>query len=339
MEYFRQRFVDALNEEGDIQVAGQVWTRHQVLETMDRQAERAVFNDWVDEQKIAAKERCKAFLLDYGCLQRFQAMIARHRNGFVLPFVGAGMSLASGYRLWGDFLLSLLADFPDARIDVEAHLALYEYEEAAERVLRALGPGVLAEEIANQMGGHLRMASGPVRLMPTLFSAEVFTTNFDYILNRVYEEADARFAREFKGTQLRQAGQRMGNDPHCLLRLHGEGDTAEDRVLTLTEYEAAYAANAGLTGALAALIGIKSLLFMGCSLNTDRTFQALRHIRDVAGGEAVRHYALLPFPGEAFRAQRRKELGEAEIHPIYYPPGDHDAGIEDLLITMMEGGF
>lgn len=339
MEYFRQRFIDALNEEGDIQVAGQVWTRHQVLETMDRDAERVVFNDWVDEQKIAAKDRCRTFLLEYGCLTRFNAMMARHQNGHVLPFVGAGMSMASGHKLWGEFLLSLLSDFPDAYVDVAAHLALYEYEEAAERVLHALGPGLLAEEIANQMGSHVRAAGGPVRLLPALFRAEVMTTNFDYILDRVYEEAEWRFAREFKGSQLRQAAQRLANDPHCLLRLHGEGDTAEDRVLTLTEYEAAYADNAGLTGALSALIGFRSLLFLGCSLHTDRTVQALRTIRQSANDEAVRHYAFLPFPGEASRARRRTELGEAEIHPIYYPPSDHDAGIEDLLVTMMEGGF
>jgi hypothetical protein len=197
---------------------------------------------------------------------------------------------------------------------------------------------VLAEEIANQMGVHLPGVSGPVRLLPGLFQSEVITTNFDYVLNRVYTDAEAQFAREYKGTQLRQAAQRMANDPHCLLRLHGEGETAEHRVLTLTEYEAAYAGNGGLSGALGALIGIRSLLFMGCSLHTDRTFGALREIRDAAHGEAIRHYAFLPFPGEAARARRRIELGEAEIHPIYYPPEDHDAGIEDLLITMMEGG-
>lgn len=310
-----------------------------VLETMDRAAERAVFNDWVNEQKLAAKDRCRAFLVEYGCFNRFNAMMARYRNGFVLPFVGAGMSVASGYRPWGDFLLSLLSDFPEAHAAVAAHLALYEYEEAAERVFEALGAGPFAEEILNQMGSHLHAVAGPVRLLPELFRAEVITTNFDYVLNRVYEALDMRFAREFKGRQLRQAVQRLSNDPHCLLRLHGEGDTAEDRVLTLSEYEATYANNPGLTGALSGLIGTRSLLFFGCSLQTDRTVQALRAIRDDANGEAVRHYAFLPFPGQALRTQRRTALGEAEIHPIYYPPRDHDAGIEDLLITMMEGGF
>ena len=339
MDYFRKRFIDELNNEGDIEVAGQIWTRHQVLETMDAEAERAVFDDWVNEQKSQAKVRCREFLLEYGCLGRFNAMLARHRGGFVLPFVGAGMSIASGHRQWGDFLLSLLGDFPEAEVGVAAHLALYEYEEAAQRVFDTLGAGVLAEEIANQMGSHLRASHGPVRLLPQLFRAEVFTTNFDYILDRVYDGAEWRFVREYKGSQLRQAAQRLGNDPHCLLRLHGEGDTAEDRVLTLGEYEAAYAEGLGLVGALSGLVGPKSLLFLGCSLHTDRTVEALRSIRAAADGEAVRHYAVLPFPGQAFRGQRRAALGEAEIHPIYYPPEDHDAGIEDLLITMMEGGF
>lgn len=339
MEYFRQRFVNELNEDGDIEVAGQKWTRHQVLETMDRAAERAVFDDWVGEQKNAAKERCRSFLEEYHCLDRFNAMMARYRKNFVVPFVGAGMSVPSGCRKWDEFLINLLNDFPDAKPEVEAQLSHDAYEEAAESVARAVGSGVFSEEITNQLGSHWENLSGPVRLLPHMFREEVFTTNFDYVLNRAYAAVEFPFVHEFKGTQLRQAAQRLSNNPHCLLRLHGEADTAEDRVLTLTEYDAVYADNAGLKGALAALIGIRSLLFLGCSLHTDRTFQALRSIREDANGEAVRHYALLPFPGQDKRAKRRAALSEAEIHPIYYPPDDHDAGIEDLLITMLEGGF
>ena len=78
---------------------------------------------------------------------------------------------------------------------------------------------------------------------------------------------------------------------------------------------------------------------MGSSLQSDRTYAALRDIRAQNGDNGVRHYAFLPRPPENQRTARRAFLAEADIHPIYYPEGDHDQFIEDLLITLMEGGL
>jgi hypothetical protein len=253
--------------------------------------------------------------------------------------VGAGMSISSGYRPWGAFLLSLLADAPQIRTEVEAMLGQGEYEEAAQLVHDTLQPHVLAEEIANQLGHHRQNASGPVCLLPRLFENEVLTTNFDYVLTHIYHRAEIPFSSEFCGVRLREARNRIGNDPHCLLRLHGEADAHEGRVLTRSEYEDAYRGDFNLTNILSGLIGPRSLLFMGSSLQSDRTYAALRDIRAQNGEGAVRHYAFLPLPAVHERAARRAFLAEDEIHPIYYPADDHDSYIEDLLITLMEGGL
>lgn len=338
MEYFRERFIAYLDEGGPVEIAGLTWPNSEVFKGMAEADYDAHFSDWLGDQRQEAKERVRAFLTEYGCLDRFNTMMARHKAGYVLPFVGAGMSMTSGHQRWADFLLSLLADAPAARDAVQAHLALDEYEEAAQRVIEALGGNVFDEEIHNKMGSHRRICEGPVCLMPSVFQAEVFTTNFDYVLDHVYRNADLPFARVHKGSRLRQAAQNLGNDPHCLIRLHGEADDNEDRVLTLAEYDAAYAEGAGLKGAISNFVGARSLLFMGCSLHTDRTFSAFKAIKEEAT-PAIRHYAFLPFPGDDGRHPRRANLGEAEIHPIYYPANDHDQSIEDLLIAMMEGGF
>ena len=342
MEYFRQRYHEYLNETGPVEVAGFTWESADVFKTMaagEHGDYEATFAAYVQDQIQGAKERAAEFLQGTQCLERFRALTARMRNGHVLPFVGAGMSIASGYRPWGAFLLSLLADFPQVRADVEASLTRGDYEEAGQIVHDALGPGVFAEEIAIQLGRHRLNASGPVCLLPRLFGGEVLTTNFDYVLTHVYNGAQRPFTTEFCGIRLREARQRIGNDPHCLLRLHGEADAQEGRVLTRGEYDAAYSGGVTLTNILGALIGTRSLLFMGASLQSDRTYEALRDIRAANGDAPVRHYAFLPCPPENQRAERRAFLAEAEIHPIYYPPEDHDQSIEDLLITLMEGGL
>jgi SIR2-like domain len=339
MEYFRKRYHDFLGENGPVQVAGFSWESADVFRAMAPIDYEANFTGFVQDQIAQAKDRAEELLRDTQCLERFRLLAARTRNGQVLPFVGAGMSIASGYRPWGAFLLSLLADAPEVRTNIGMHLSRGEYEEAAQMVHNVLGASVLAEEINNQLGRHLPNTSGPVCLLPRLFEGEVLTTNFDYVLTHVYNGAQLPFANEFCGIRLREARQRIGNNPHCLLRLHGEAEAQEGRVLTRDEYEAAYDGGTTLTNILGALIGTRSLLFMGSSLQSDRTFTALREIRANNGGNGIRHYAFLPCPPENERRARRDFLAEADIHPIYYPAEDHDQSIEDLLITLIEGGL
>ncbi|MCP1199079.1 SIR2 family protein [Notoacmeibacter sp. MSK16QG-6] len=339
MEYFRQRFNDDLNSNGPVDVAGFTWESAEVFKTMAEHDYEATFTVYVQDQIQQAKERVAEFLDENGCLDRFRTLTARKQNGQILPFIGAGMSIASGYRPWGAFLLSLLPDAPQIKADVEAMLTRGDYEEAAQLVHDTLGPGVLAEEINNQLGRHRPNAAGPVCLLPSLFQNEVLTTNFDYVLTHIYIGAANPFSNEFCGQRLREARQRLGNEPHCLLRLHGEADAQDGRVLTQAEYDAAYNGGVTLTGILGALIGTRSLLFMGSSLQSDRTYSALCDIRAQNADAPVRHYAFLPCPVENDRAARRAFLAEAEIHPIYYPADDHDQHTEDLLITLMEGGL
>lgn len=339
MEYFKERFISELNEDGVVEIAGNAWTRYEILEGMDPDAAKAVFIDWVDEAKQSAIQRTREFLTQTRCLGRFQTLSHRVRNGNVVPFVGAGMSKPSGFPLWAPFLQSLADDAAELRARLDELIAAGAYEEAAELLLQSRTAGVLAEDIHNEFGSHRAAITGPVQLLPQVFHDEVLTTNFDYVLDRAYERSDQPFRLALCGPELRTAPQRIGNAPHCLLRLHGQGDTEQGRVLTLTEYDEAYSEGRTLSGVIGAITGMRSLLFLGCSLQSDRTVAALRELRQAAQVEPPRHYAFLPLPPEGQRQDRRQFLSEAEIHPIYYPGDDHDQCIEDLLITLMEGGL
>lgn len=338
MEYYKQRFIDELNEEGDIEIRSVVFKRHDVLKNMDNDAHTAAFSDWTDQTILASKERVRDFLLDTGCLDRFRHLCNRHRQGNILPFVGAGMSVASGFLLWGDFLKSLIHDAPEILDDVEKHINTGEYEEAAQLVRDTLGEGVITEEIHNRLGSHKQRSSGPVNLLPSLFTSEVITTNFDYVLTKAYADAGCNFRDEFCGDQLREAPRRMASGPHCLLRLHGEADAAQGRVLTLDEYKLNYEDDGALPDMLSALAGVRGFLFLGCSLQTDRTYKALKEMKERAKVEPSPHYAFLPLPSHE-RLERRRFLEAAGIHPIYYPDGEHEQSIEDLLITIQQSGL
>jgi len=335
--YFRQRFIDELNEEGDIEIRTKVWRRSEILEMAGHDVFNGLLVDWISAQRTNARDQVEEFLHENGCLDRFKELVHRYRQGAVIPFVGAGMSCASGHRPWGDFLKSLLAEAKNYIPDIDALLRANRYEEAAQTVHDILGPKIFAQEIRAKLGAHKNNVRGPILLLPQIFTQEVVTTNFDYVLTYTYGEAKAPFINTFAGAALRDAPGRIGNDPHCLLRLHGEAETDHGRVLTAAEYEQTYTQERTLAELIAAISGTRSFLFLGCSLTEDRTVEALKQSNAKAAVGHAPHYAFLPQPEDDERLARRGFLGEAGIQPIYYPPGDHDLMVESLLIALMEG--
>jgi hypothetical protein len=339
VEYFRQRFIDELNDEGLVAVRTFEWPPAEVLQTMAPLDYEAHFSDWVETQKQAAKDRAREFLEKYNCLNRFNRLHAQLNKQSVLPFVGAGLSKPTGFPLWEGFLLGLTADYSAIATQIRTHLTHNRYEEAAQILMERMGPEVFAEAIQNAFGSRRKTLKGPVQLLPRIFTRGCMTTNFDYVLNRVYEGSDCRFKGEFGGDRLIEAPRRLADEPHCLIRLHGEAESAQGRVLVSSEYESCYGGQGNYPDILKIIVGNSSLLFLGCSLSVDRTIEALREIKKSAVVQTPRHFAFLPLTDEGDRESRRTELGRADIHPIWYPPEDHDQAIEDLLISLMEGGL
>ncbi|WP_441278600.1 SIR2 family protein [Tardiphaga sp. 172_B4_N1_3] len=335
--YFRQRFIDELNEEGDIEIRTKVWRRSEILEMAGDEIFNALLVDWISSERGNAADRVEEFLTENGCIDRFKELVHRLKQGAVLPFVGAGMSCASGFRTWGNFLKSLLADAKDRIPEIEDLLQQNRYEDAAQAVHDILGGKVFGQEIREKLGPHHWRIAGPVCLLPQIFKQEVITTNLDYVLPNVYREAALPFDNTFSGAALRDAPGRIANGKHCLLRLHGEAETDNGRVLTAAEYNMTYTAERTLSEVMNAVSATRSFLFLGCSLTQDRTVEALKQLNGKAAIGHAPHFAFLPQPEEEGRLARRGFLAESGIHPIYYPAGDHDLMVENLLIALMEG--
>ncbi|OUI80280.1 SIR2 family protein [Acetobacter tropicalis] len=335
-EYFRQRFIDELNDEGDITIRTKIWKRSEILEMAGDQIYNGLLVDWVEAQCSNARDQTAEFLTENRCLDRFEALFDRYRQGAVIPFIGAGMSCASGHKPWGEFLISLLTDVQDEIPDVDSLLNDFRYEEAAQRVHDILGADNFSHEIKERLGRHKKKIAGSVQLLPMIFPKLVVTTNFDYVLDNVYKQANLPFSDSVSGVYLADAVNKITDDPHCLLRLHGEAEVSHGRILTINEYDQYYKNNKVLSDLIAALTGTASLLFMGCSLNSDRTVSALKHMKEVSSINRPPHYAFLPEPEPQDRAERSDFLGQAGIRPIYYPPSDHDAMLEGLLIALKD---
>ena len=142
------------------------------------------------------------------------------------------------------------------------------------------------------------------------------------------------------GTQQHNFFSRLVRGQRCLLKLHGDADDPQTYILTRTQYHDAYGEplnfQRALPKALRQIFISNSLLFLGCSLEKDRTLDLFRQIKQQSEYEIPDHYALLPLPDDQQeRQQKETNLLELNIQPIWYPNEEHDY-VELLLRLVLD---
>ena len=339
--YFEERFKDALDSDGPVHLGGNQYDGSDVFKVYAPHDYDANLTEWLADHKTAVRQRVGEELYRNGCLPRFNRLAERQRDQQILPFVGAGMSRPSGFVMWRQFIEDV------ARIDagllqsVQDRMNQGDYEGAAQCICDAQNENRLAEQIENYFDRQYFDIRGPVRLLPELFRLGCVTTNFDRVLEKIYEETGLEFVTSYAGQQVLDAPRNAANTQHALFKLHGHANSANGRVLTAREYDHAYGNDRALPGMIEYLAANRSFLFLGSSLSIDRTIRALQQIKAEAPLNYSRHYAFLQDPDEGNREARAAELEQAEIYPIWYPVEDpevdHDKWLEDYLVAL-EGG-
>jgi len=203
----------------------------------------------------------------------------------VTPFVGSGLSRPF-YPEWTTFLLESAAT-AGVEANVRALLDGGEYEEAAEALLNALGDAAFQDLMLRTFGpDRLRNQPlpGAAAALPALTKGPVITTNFDGVLETAFSNAGRPFERTIRGTEIDTFGRVFDHWLPYLLKLHGDADDRTRRVLTAAEYRRQYDASADgshmatLSAQLERILIRDQLLFLGCSLNTDRVLTLLAEV-------------------------------------------------------------
>jgi len=252
----------------------------------------------------------------------------------IIPFVGAGLSIPFGFRGWDAFLLD---QAQKARIEVtiQANIEVGEYEQAGEAVLTARGHRAFLNAIDSEFGDKKlegQQLANAVGVLPRIAHGPVITTNFDHVLERVFETAGERFERVVWGAKATSVYDALTKDSHFLLKLHGDVDEQDDRVLTHADYEKYYGPGSLLRQVLRNLFIARPILFLGCSLVPDRWVQLLE---DVAWtNTAMEHFALVEYPATDDEYVRRQQfLSNHGISPIWFPHTRFDL-IEAILTSL-----
>lgn len=274
----------------------------------------------------------------------FQRILEAQRNGTLSPFVGAGLSVPFGYQQWGGVLKELAENILDEtkKTPVLGQIKDSRYEEAAEVILEEYPfmldqlPDIVSPDILTKCSEEKKRSSA-AWVLPYLFRRElVMTTNFDRCLEECYLSHQNTAIPTATPINRDRLAQLQLNQELCLLKLHGdigkEAVSIDDLVFTGDQYEEHYAEGSPLVSVLTQRFSSRRMLFLGCSLSSDRTMKVLEQV--VKAQKGIRHFAILGCKKSEI-STKMKELQALGILPIFYDDSNHDA-VRVILERLLE---
>lgn len=335
-------FNDSLDLDGDVDVLGRPLAPSKILFFTDHDSYMEELKTWEAEQISDAEIYVNELSQDFPSNEhRLNELILRLKNNKLIPFVGAGMSVASGIKDWRSFLIDCAKDSALDLDEFSLKLDKGLFEICASELIDKRSLSWLNEQVEGRLGEPEEI-SGSVVLLPDIANNGLITTNYDPVLERVFSlqgrYLDIVYANE---TELLTIFSRGGD---VLLKLHGDFRRSGNRVLTLEEYDNLYG-DSGIDMTKNFVEFFKSvclnscLLFLGCSLNSDRTMDLMLEISKLLKEKEIeppRHYAFMECCGDdQFRIAREEFLLDRMIYPIWYKKNQHGA-IEEFIRYITE---
>lgn len=274
----------------------------------------------------------------------FNDLLKVQRANKITPFIGAGASISAGCQSWSNYLENKAKEVNVEEGVIEEHLNQNKFEDLLE-LIKAQPNGQAFDFYFQQDFEHADPESSYVWNFPELFNGCVITTNFDRVIEDCFQRQGAAFTEKTVGL----------NNPHTfikaitrgeryLLKLHGNIDNPEHRVFTKEEYQRAYSTNDELVDMsfplpqlLTHLYRSHSFLFVGCSLEIDRTvktFELIFEQPDEDRSKIADHFAIIECPDDQDQFQELEQrLMRCNIKPIWFENGSFEKVDEiiDLL--------
>lgn len=339
MDFWLPKYHEYLNSEGDVDIIGSTFQRSRILKELEPETYQLSFEDWVEGRKSSLREVANQVLAAHDNANRFIALKKAYGSRNVVPFLGAGLSMPSGFPGWTKFLWDLQSESHVKADDLKSLLGDGDYEGAAQLLHDDLGQVLFNKQLQECFDRNCT-ATGAINLFPLVFSeANIITTNFDKLLEYAFSGQSQGFDQVVFGSNLTEALRVLNAGGRYLLKLHGSCEIVANRVLLRDEYAQAYGEAGVVERFFSRFLFGKSLLFVGCSLLTDRTIRTMEQMVATEGASNLpQHYAFLELKDGVDRVERKKDLAKANIFPIWYPEDEHDESIEALLLVLMEEG-
>ena len=261
----------------------------------------------------------------------------RSRNAAV--FVGAGLSMPSGYVDWRTLLEDIIEDLgldPNKEQDLVT-IAQYHCNQAKGNRAR------LTQTILNYFGttkkpteNHQILASLPIQTY--------WTTNYDKLIERSLETG--KKVPDVKYTIKQLAATRPHRDV-TVYKMHGDVDHPAEAVINRDDYEAYGSRMEPFVSALRGDLVEKTFLFLGFSFSDPNIDYILSRVRVQYEGDQRHHYNIQKrvtrIKGESKKDFERREIkqgyfiGDLKRFGIFTVLVDEYSDITDLLHRLSEG--
>lgn len=256
----------------------------------------------------------------------------------IVPFIGAGVSKninGTAYPLWKEFLEEIAKRelLSEEAEKLERLIKANCYEQAASFLQKSLGDVLFRDNVKRIFGAdRLSGVKFPetVRLLTQLFHGNIFTTNIDRVIETAFEQLKQRKIQTLvPKMQIDQANQSIDENTSCLIKLHGDVNEFTSWVLTEEQYDSVYGKNPEDTtpfvSILERLMISRKLLFIGCGLVQDRTYDVLSRI--IQKNNTYKHFAFTECPKNHDEQiyKKRQLINSWNIYPIWFPEARYES--------------
>jgi NAD-dependent SIR2 family protein deacetylase len=263
----------------------------------------------------------------------FDQLIECLEYGNVVPFVGAGLSVAGGFPSWKEHLRQQGRTAGIESAHIEDLLINGQFEAVIEEIEFTRGRDVFIQEIRDVFSRTGKLTDITMRLTE-LFVDTVITTNYDRLIEQAYDTGEENTVQIINGLN---AMEDPAADKITIIKLHGDIQNPARCILSKNQYDQNYGnPTLDLTLPIPKLLSYyyrnSSLLFLGCSLNKDRTMQVFQAVKEELGdADKPQHFSIEQAPEkEAMLVGRNAMLLKLGITPIWFEKGRFDC-VEAIL--------
>lgn len=258
---------------------------------------------------------------------RFEQLCKCLQGISVVPFVGAGISVDGGFDTWKGHLKHQGRTAGINPTHLNSLLAKGLYENVIEEIENKSGRDVFVQEIRDSFSKTGKLTN-TVLLISELFSDTIITTNYDGLIEKTFDTGIENAYQIINGTNPLEDPL---SDRVTIIKLHGDIKSPAKCILSKNQYNQAYGENSlDLTLPIPKLLNYYfingNLLFLGCSLNNDRTVEVFQAINRSLGDEdRPQHFSLEQTPeNEDGFVARNAELLKMGVTAIWFEKGAFD---------------
>lgn len=266
--------------------------------------------------------------------ERFNQLIDCLTTGLVVPFVGAGLSVEGGFPSWKQHLQQQGRTSGLDAAHVDALLNSGQYEQVIEEIEAKNYRDAFIQELRDVFSKTGKLTGTTLRLAE-IFTDTIITTNYDSLIEQVFDTGAADSIQLIGVTNINE---KVESGKTTIVKLHGDIRTPASCILGKNQYDDAYGEteldlSKPIPKFLSYYYKTSSLLFLGCSLNHDRTMQVFKAVKDEMGDkDRPQHFSLESMPeNEEELSKRNAYLLSFGITPIWFPYHCYEY-IEQILV-------